>query len=403
MSDVFISWGSPDEKMVKYLCSRLQDMGVDFFDYNRDMDAGDAISSRVAAEIRKASIAVVCLSDMSTRREWILTEVALLHEARERGTLKAILPVQVGALTPEQIPALIRSSDSNILDLSQEGEVAAEKLLRAIRKNLGKKNPVALPIMLFAMTADQFDHISNNPELRAALLEVCQPLGMVDPEEGSDALIKFLRQRYGNQPEDFSPFKPERPLIETVRGAIRQLNFRRSPHDGPPVFDRWINGDFFGEDQERRDEVRRLWLRNQSLLIIDSLSVWHPVISAQLKEISYQLDRMAVVWIPPYTQRIGELEAKIAQGIGAVTQIGDFFREWQERGQTYDLSILDLPILWGAFDVSIETSLWHWLYRLCGTLEPRLNGEALADMNRSHSVPIQMDDFYRRSARAGRP
>lgn len=403
MSDVFISWGSPDERIVKHLRSRLQDMGVDFFEYNRDMDVGDAISRRVAAEIREAAIAVVCLSGMSAQREWILTEVALLHEARELGTLKAILPVQVGELTPEQIPILIRSADSNIVDLSREGEAAIEKLLRAIRKNLGQKNPVALPVMLFAMTADQFDHISQNPGLHATLLEVCQPLGMVDPEKGSDALIKLLRQRYGGQPEDFSPFKPERPLIETVRGAIRQLNFRRTPDQGPPVFDRWINSDLFGEDQERREEARRLWLRSQSLLIIDSLSVWHPDISAQLKEVSYQLDRMAVVWIPPYTQRIGELEAKIAQSVGAVTQIGDFFREWQERGQAYDLSILDLPILWGAFDVSIETSLWHWLYRLCGTLEPRLNGEALADMNRSHSVPIQMGDFYRRPARAGRP
>lgn len=182
------------------------------------MNVGDDIPQRVMAEIDRASLAIVCLSDQSAAREWITTEVAWLNRALTAGSLKAILPVKVGPLSQSVIPTLLRNISVLTYDPSQldQAEKMLERLMRAVREHLSAKSPIVTPAALFAMTTAQFEELAPNLAGVKALL--CQHLGM----QASPESAVGRRTRYGDTVEAFAPFTATKPLVETVYSAVRE-------------------------------------------------------------------------------------------------------------------------------------------------------------------------------------
>jgi hypothetical protein len=367
MSQVFISWGLPDEPLVRDLCARLWQIGLELFEYSASMDAGDQIPQRVRHEIQRASVAIVCLSDRTARREWILTEVAWMIDARAHGTLKAILPVTFGPLDEEHFPQLLREVAAYEYELSSEGVAseAVERLFRAVCKHLGLQGLITLPAALFAMDTRQFMEVAPVlAEKHWALCRVLAPRHFFQLDrEPPDVFQASLGSRYGKTPEDFSPFIAAERFVDVVSASVHQLNIRRSAEKQPPIFIRWLTHELSVRDAVRSRVARDLWRSSNSLVVVDSLSTEHAEIRDRLLNLpDTDPDRMAVMWVPPYTQWTGELERNTDQPTQVVARLNDFFRDWQKRDWG------PARARWRSFDIGTSASLWQWVYRMCDEL-----------------------------------
>jgi hypothetical protein len=267
MSDVFISWGgAADRATVGELASRLANAGLSVFEYARNMDPGDAIDIRVMQEIDSAKAAIVCLSDTSIPREWVRNEIAWLHHARRNSGLRAIIPVQTGALDASNIPALLANDSIYHFEpnASNSREAALDDLTRAIYKNLGKLPPIAFPALILAMDAAQFATLGHvMPQAQA---NVC-----ADFAAAVAAFPQGFAERYGVDALSFRPFAPDQPLAQLVTTAIREVNWARVAWNEPALLLEWLNADLWGLDPTRQQRAGGL-LRSNSRLLISILS-----------------------------------------------------------------------------------------------------------------------------------
>ena len=379
MSDVFISWGSPDAEVVIPLSKRLKDTGYNVFEYRRDMAVGNDIQDRVKAEIKSASLAIVCLSDKTAQREWIITEVAWLDDQRKTGSLKAILPIKVGTLDEDTIPMLLRGTSILPYNPSQpeEAEATIERLLDEVARNMGFRSPIVTPAALFAMTAAQFEELA--PNLAGAKALLCQHLGM---QAASPELALGLKSRYGGSVEAFAPFTSDKALVETIYSAVKELNGHRLAKGEAPIHIRWVHNDFASADQGVRKNARDRWRSSSSILIIDSLSTEHDDIRRKLDDVPDLAGTSAVIWVPPYTQRTAELESKILEATQFPLRLSDFFGDWTRREHRGGV------VPWRAFDIGTETGLWNWFYKMCHELaEPQPLISNIEAMTRNFKPP----------------
>jgi hypothetical protein len=181
MAELFISWGLPDASPVRRLCERLTDLGISLFEYSHDMAAGDKIPDRVQDEIRKATIAIVCLSDQTAQRQRILTEIAWCDAAlRDGAQLKDFVAVRTGPLADANVPVLINNKSRYVFDLADraESEAALQRLTLDLIKRLGGPAPTILYTALIAMTKAQCRDLLATPRLLAQVKDLCAAVGM---------------------------------------------------------------------------------------------------------------------------------------------------------------------------------------------------------------------------------
>ncbi len=365
MSDVFISWGgAADKPTVGELATRLSDVGLSVFEYTRNMDPGDPIDARVLQEIESAKAAIVCISDTSIPREWVQNEIAWLHAAKQRanGLLRAIIPVQTGVLDAQQIPRLLSNTVVYHFEPNAPSsrETALEDLIRAIFKSLGKQVPIPFPALILAMSAPQFNALGQvMPQPEA---DICAPF-----TAAVNAFPRAFAPRYGTDALDFRPFEPGKPLVQVVSLAIRELNKARIYRNSPALALQWMNADLWSRDQGRQQRAGAMLRSNARLLIIDSLSMYHPDVRQMLNDLpDLEPDRTALVWMPAYSHWTGQFQDRLLNATVQPPRVRYLFEDWirSEWGER------NAP--WRAFDLGTTASLWHWLYWMSNALaEPR--------------------------------
>src|SRR5947208_10337184 len=184
------------------------------------MPVGALIHETVNAAINAARLVVVCFSDETANREWITREVDWAFKAiadGDRQTQK-ILPVWIGPHPENRIPALIAAN--SVFDLAGSSDALFAKLALQTLENLGDEAPHSVPAALFSMTKSQCAELFGDwlapgqPKGPAyqGLQSLCRKLGMASPPE----LFELLSQRYGDRPEDLTPFQSGEPLLHSV-------------------------------------------------------------------------------------------------------------------------------------------------------------------------------------------
>lgn len=387
MADIFISWGSPDRETVLPLRDRLRDVGLDVWEYSEDMGAGDAIQEKVMTELGDVRVAIFCLSDASVERQWIKDEIAASVFAHQHRQIEHLVPVQVGPLSEENRPEAFKRADLFIPDLSSPAEMneKLEDFVQQICRLLGKRAPIVMPAAIFAMTKDEsmvlFDDWKQAYlELKAeqerakgggvagaapgqatqappapggakARLEeqfwrLCQHLGMDEPPE----LFTFLLNRYGDTPEDLTPFEPGKRILDVINSILREVNEVRLRQNHRPIFLRWLPRDAFQGFDEETVILRDEWSSRDSLLIVDSVSTFYQPVRDQLDDVPAQ--KTALLWLPPYTWHTDSLKEALRSSALFIPSIGDEFRKWSQH-----------PTRSISFDTSTSLGLQVWLRR----------------------------------------
>jgi hypothetical protein len=337
---VFVSWGSPDAAEVRPLVERLKRLGIAVWEYSEDMPAGARIQEQVMDVINDVRVALVCFSDATARRPWIETEVAWAIQAQRNGNqpLQHVIPVWVGPHPDNLRPTLIEQMQYVVLDVSDASDAAYTRLVNDVAGKLGAEAPIIVPAALYAMTAAQSTQLFDGWKAVApppALHAMCSLLGMGGPPPLYDLLLK----RYGVQAEDLTPFASQEPITETIGTIVASVNKQRAADERNPLYLRWVHRALSGEQgMDAQGEARDQWLQGDSLLIVDSISTLHPDINRELQGLP-ELTQTAVVWLPPYTQHMVQVEPELARTVAFVGRLGDEFRRLEqrpERAVTFD-------------------------------------------------------------------
>lgn len=344
---VFVSWGSPDAPIARPLIQRLRDVGLCVKQYETSMTAGDHISKVVSSQIEQALIVVVLMSPQTKDRPWVQHELGVALAAYHRGEVLRVIPVRLDGLPAEDLPPPVQMAGLSSFGFTKEADEQEEALARLIHEicvGLGIKAPLVVPTRLLAMTRTEFGKIFPPGGGSNDLLEsICSKVGM----HPHPKLREELEQRYGDHPEDFAPFGPQ-PLIDHVRAAQRTANSKRIRGGDPPVHLRWLPPSAFDNN-----DLRDLWGRHHSFLIVDSVSTFSQAVVDQIQDLPHmEVGRnLAVMWVPPYTRHTMELESLIQASLKPKF-LADNFGRWRRED-------FDHPYL--TFDVATTTTLHRWV------------------------------------------
>jgi hypothetical protein len=383
LASIFLSWSSPDKQAVLPLRDRLKDLGLQLFEYSEDMPLGGQIHEQVLNAINQVQVAILCFSDATADRDWIRDEAAWCYQnyLDKTRSLKHIVPVWIAAHPQDRIPKLLEDNSFPVFDLAAGGGDALERFAAKLFELLGQDAPLTIPAALFSMTRKQCVKLFKAKTGYDALAKLCLSVGMPAPP----SLFKALADRYGERPEDLAPFDPGKPLLASIDATLREANQWRVRARKRPLMLRWMQDDLVGPAKLQR--ARDLWTSRDSLLVVDSVSAFHPDIQLKLLEMP-DLNRSALLWVPPYTLHLAVLESSLRTTAQVVARLGDAFTTWEKE-----------PLRSIAFDTSTPVSLRLWLHRtLTGVADQeQALPEALAAMAEVRSVPVQLRDVLPRT------
>jgi hypothetical protein len=352
MTSIFLSWSADDQGPVFRLRDRLRDLGLDVWEYTGDMPAAAQIHDSVIDAINQARTAIICFSDATAEREWIAREADWCYKTIHDGqhALKYMVPVWIAAHPANKTPQIVSEKSLRVWDLAGVTDARLQEFVEHVVAQLGQEAPCVVPAALFAMTRGQCEALFVDNPPGVALADVCLAVGMQAPPD----LFADLLERYGDRPEDLSPFQSTEPLMTIVDGVVRKVNAVREAAGRRPLFLRWMQDELVGPPGTRRQQARELWRAGDSLLVVDSVSTFHPDIQARLAQLPEPFDpaRAAVLWIPPYTRHTVGLETSLARTVEIVPRIDDAFSDWQqEPGRSV------------IFDATTSVSIRLWLHR----------------------------------------
>jgi hypothetical protein len=347
MADIFISWGSPEKEAVEPLVRRLDDSGLDFFEYT-DMMRSGRITVQVLEEIHKAKLALFLFSDSSVTREWFRRELDWCYsdECDSSRPMKDLVFANVGSLTIDRLPDLIQGRFVYDFNAKASYEMTLCRLIQDIHRKLGYKELLVIPATVFAMTSDEARELNRINYQLEQVSDLYRQAGIGQEEDWGGS----FSSRYGKTPEAFAPFSNEATVKDVVQSVLRQVN--RGRRKSVKISIQWYDRRLLAANTEAGDNARNDWRRDCHVLFIDAVSLLINSIASDLTSVlslTRNEMRRALVWIPPYTRHAGHLQNLITQ-IQKPMPLRSLLQDWQTR-----------PECCVAFDTATNVSLRRWL------------------------------------------
>jgi hypothetical protein len=381
MANVFFSWSFADKAGAMRLRDRLRDLGLEVWEYSDQGLPGAQIRDEILSKINQATTAVICFSDATAHSPWITDEVAWCWQNQKNRSLRQIIPVWVGPHPHGETPRLLREENIRVSDLDPATEESIAAFGDLVFKALDREAPERIPAALFAMTRRQCQDLLNNLPQNWVVQELCGQAGMEPPP----GLFTALLNRYGDTPEDFAPYETGIPLVQTIQNEVGSANHwrMRNGKSRRPIALSWIQGQF--SDPGRKWAARSLWTSRDSILVIDSISMFHPAVQAAVSNVP-DLNRTAVLWIPPYTQQAASVEKCLKEAARIVDRVGDLFEAWNQD-----------PLRPITFDPQTRYALRQWLRRTLAeiALVESPNQDALSSMYGIRDAQVDPGRFFR--------
>lgn len=326
MADVFISWSSDDEAVVRPVVDRLKAYGWSLYFSGDNAEAGQ-IDENVAAEIESSSAMVLFVSPKTDHKPWLVRESswAAFVQARQRSagrkTLK-LIPVLIGnvsvqnlnyflaqdknilrILIPEPVPVVpgqaFADNSGGTLQVSDGAfsEGSLRDLVTRIHNSIELPPPIAIPAVLLAMNLEQATHHFEIEENQVTLSRLCNRMGMATFPNLRQELLK----RYGATPDDFCPFEENERVKDLLESARRSINEGLAEGSSPLEL-WWCRDEFFGPSPNKRF-VRQQIANGPLLIVLDSISAQHNGVLADYDKVAaaHLTGPSALLWIPPYT------------------------------------------------------------------------------------------------------
>jgi hypothetical protein len=388
MSEIFLSWTSANREAVKPLAAELKNLGFDLYEYEEDMQLGGDISVGVRAEIKKARLALLCFDDSTYDRQWILNELAWSVAAIQDGTMQGIIPVWVGPHPANKLPELI-DKKYPAFDLETRTHDKVLDLASRIVRFLPNDTRHVVYGAVYSMNAEQFakvhatDPVVGGLKFSEYLDKVCRQLGMAKKEPPT--LLDLLAKRYGATADDVKPFENGPSIMTLIYENLGQVNAKRSERPGAKqLFIRWVREELNGKSGvEERDRVSARWSTGDSLLVLDSLSLWCNDVRNEFLNAAPEISTSSIVWIPPFTQQTGALYQTLDQSWSIISRLRDEFQKWSKD-----------PNRNVTCEASTAFALGRWLHRTLASVQGQVNPLADNLSQLEPGPPISTSHFF---------
>jgi hypothetical protein len=230
MTKVFVSYASEDRAVVEPLIEELTSVNLQPYDYVSDMPPGGEIARQLMDRVDEVVVAIFCLSSSYVAKPWTNHELAWCVQALGDGDkpMRRLIPIQVGDLDPDEIPALI--ADVNVPMIEEDDPVIDVRrpalsrwdLINDIRVDLDLPPFRKIYASIVAINEDQW------PETKAiwnkcALKSLYETFG-----EAPKTQPGVLAERYGPTALDFSPHD-DIPLRTHIQTALNLANRESAP------------------------------------------------------------------------------------------------------------------------------------------------------------------------------
>jgi hypothetical protein len=310
--DVFISYSTSDRDIVSQIVDALKLQGrLKPFIAEDDLALGDYIGEGIMKALRSSTGAVFFLSPAAASSKWVKEEIETARTLFNGGQLKFLIPVLLRKVDSEQIDWMLMSR--NMLDFSEKNLHAdtqlddlSAQLIKGIRRHLPRQgqNDVDMPFVVIAMTCCEAEELLRggiapvNPARFTKLME-----GLAEKSYTVERLLSFYGESRDNWRSPLCQME-EKELVtikEFIEGIVNRINDSACPMSS----DYFINAQFRSEDLINADKDVRLKARKEledhCVLVIDSLSLFHPTVSKFLHDspLAQSTKHVIPIAVPP--------------------------------------------------------------------------------------------------------
>jgi hypothetical protein len=312
--DVFVSYSTFDKSIVTQVVEDLKLQGrLKPYVADDDLPIGDYIGGGITEGLRSSTGAVFFLSPAAADSKWVRQEIELARTLYADGQLKFIIPVLLRKIDPEKVDWMMMSLKA--LDFSEKNLAAdnvlddlSAQLIDGIRSHLPQRgeNVVDVPFVVIAMTCCEAEELLRGavtPVSPARFAELTTRLA--EKSYSVERLISF----YGKKRDDWrSPLcQVEEGELVTIKKFIEGVVQRINDSACRMSSDYIIDPQFRSEDLTNADKNVRIKAREEledrCVLVIDSLSLFHPTVSKFLNDSPLAKSTKNVIPIavpPPY-------------------------------------------------------------------------------------------------------
>jgi hypothetical protein len=290
LKDVFLSHNSADHRLISRINEILRANGLDTFFDRVDIKPGANWIVELTEKAASSRIMMIFFTQSALKEGWMgfESQQALLTAVKDK--TRRIVPVLLEGVTREETPAYLHTFQ--VLDLSEKNlsdstdvEWIGQYLTQVISELLPEVG-MPIPFVVFAMTKAEAVGLVKGDTLRNAALE---------DRDNFERLIARLDYSKDEIPDQYADLRDEwRPpfysaeqgktIRQTVNEVIRLTNesAREENSSDPRIYPQFFSTDFLSDDPQVRLKTYEFLKKRRFVLIIDSLSLFHPTLNRRL-------------------------------------------------------------------------------------------------------------------------
>lgn len=288
--DVFLSYSTEDYALVSRINDILRIKKIDTFFDRVNIKGGADWIDELTEKLASSRITMIFFTQSALNSGWVNYESksALMQVVKDK--TRHLIPILLEGVTFEEVPPHLRLqqvldfSTKNLND-SNDVEWIGNQIAQLIFELLPEAGK-PIPFVVFAMTREEAEGLVNgNTLLNSALAD----------RENFGRLIERLDYDKGEIPNHYAdlrdewrpPFYPAeqkktiRQTIEEVIGLINHSE-REENAASPLVYPQFFSTDFLSDDAQTRLNTYEFLQKRRIVLVIDSLSLFHPTLNRRL-------------------------------------------------------------------------------------------------------------------------
>lgn len=364
--DVFISHSSQDNEVVDRIVDKLRNLNLKLWYDREQILGGHQFIRKIEEGLENSRIVIAFLSRASISSYWAKMEWDAMLGLTAKDPTRRLIPIMLPGIQDSDVPPLLRvlnyldfrNSDLNMPDQFND---CVDKLVQHITGKLkpGGGETLKIPFVVFAMnkkeaaalaTGEVFKSADATPNDKALFERLIPHL-----DYGVDEIPDF----YEAAREDWLP-----PLSNprgsqgrtTVRSTIDEIidRINDSARGTIRIRPQFLSDDFFSEQDDWRWKTWSLLQDIGCVLVIDALSLFHPILRENLKSSglsTHRADNVKVSIVVLSPRRCGTLSINdfLESDVKQMLQIA--FDRWSNN--------LDMLCEYG---IGNERALRRWLF-----------------------------------------
>lgn len=311
--DIFISYSTKDSDFVVKLNEYLREFNLSVWQDTTDIKKGARIWEEIEKGLIKSQTVLAVISEDSLKSDWVQEELAIRRVQYIEDKSRALIPVLIKDLDENELPYRLKTLNwldfrnldyDNAVDFKKK----TEELALSIKGLLPESHidVITIPFVVLAMNNRQITEFWDESIFNTSPVTVATDLDKFRNLKKSlnQYDIKDLSPYYGDFTEDWKPIAANNVSIrDIIKESINLYNEQESERSGNLLLHpQFFSSDFFNDDVKWRNNTWRELNRIGSVIIIDSISLFHPDIREHFIQSGLGTSRSSsILVVSPYS------------------------------------------------------------------------------------------------------